>query len=1469
MGSLTRRYQNKAAQAYEQRQLAQFDELYQTKAAEPVSAAPAVSKQPERGTMGNIAAGSWHGGKKAVYELFNSLDELSTWTGKTLHLSDGTERHAFGNLLEKTTGIKQSLKDDVAPTTTDLIQGKKEHDHGTAYNVASSITQFVTAFIPVSRAAGALTKGSKVLQAGAKALGKAKPIVSGAVTGGVTSAVAFDPYETRLSNLVETVPSLKNPITEYLQASPDDSKATARLKNGLENSLMGIGVDLSLAGLKGLYHSVKAFKAAKTLKDAGGAGSEALQAAQEVMARESKVIRDLQPMTEVDAAVQPKAATQVVDPAAPYVGATEVDASVKPKAVDPVVNPEVLPEAAPTESTTPLTPADIDQRLTEATKQGRITALSKLEPGRSIDDITREVDSQLSQAADMRADGMEIEVIPGYKPKATSIDDARLPKTGSLDIPELLPKWADEGVTAETHTGLVDPQGQPLGIDTLPVTDELLLPPTLQRIAAENNTSVHGLVDSMGKLLGNQQGSASMGVVAPLGSTSAGAASGLFVDYNGDGKVGSWDDLSLGMLIGGAGYVSAKTLRGFLNGSTEEKALASTEIRNQLEQQIKDFTNMEEAYVNTLKGNLTSETKSKVEASLKVIRMSRDALVKYGDDPAKLDPVLNKAWVRERYKPLVKIPEGKAEALVTALRNGSISEVSTAVGKDFNLSGIKAPEDLKEALDSLTNLISEHIPEETAKATRGVVSWEQTVAGAHELGVNLHNVNMLSQDTRKLGERLLAARVAMNSIKTPLVELTDQILTNPEPPAELLLKFKELTSLAAAVQAQVKGSQTEVARALNSMKIAADTVRMDFDSVTRMLDQQGGSRQMVSAVQKLKDIMKEGDQVQVNRYIRGLAQNPSLRFLNELHRTVLLSNPVTHVSNMSGNMLTSILNTVEVAAEGVMSGRGTGDIKAVLEGLTQADTWRDALRFAKRAWTSSQSTIDPLISKVDGLDLGHGITYATFKETWFGSGVDYLATAMGMDGALGKGVDATGKLLRTTFDALGAEDEFFKVLNYRASLHREAYLEAHRIAVGEGLTGDTLAKRIGQLKAELVDTPSEALFEKALHTTRVNTFTDNPGGMLGGMNTFVAQHPTLQLFIPFTKTPTNLINYVLDRVPGASALYKQEIRDVLKNGTREQRAELGARWAAGGMLMMTAYGMAASGIITGGEAKGMSSKQVSGWQPYSVKVGDTYYAFNRLDPISSFLGLAADFHDIQKYAMDDEDTAKAAAAAMIAVTRNITSKTMLKGFTELLDALSRGDANMTTFVKNYGLSWVPAGVGAAEKALDPVVRDSVTYMDQIKAKIPGLSATLPPRRDVFGEPLVHEGALGPDILSPIQVSKDKGDPARQLFSDLGVDTKRDLKSMEHIDGVALTADQHSRFVEMRGKLLKTAVDRLVGNESFNNLPSKNDVQSKEKIISAIMGKTKHSARAKLLQEHPELMDAVRSRRTEQVEALRQ
>lgn len=119
--------------------------------------------------------------------------------------------------------------------------------------IIEGISNFATAFIPISGGLSLLGKSTKVgrmLGFGAKSgfafWGKQ------AVAGALTDLVAYSGQESKLSDLIQDFPALANPVTAFLASDPNDSEAEGRLKNVLEGFILGTAVDVAMAGFKGL-----------------------------------------------------------------------------------------------------------------------------------------------------------------------------------------------------------------------------------------------------------------------------------------------------------------------------------------------------------------------------------------------------------------------------------------------------------------------------------------------------------------------------------------------------------------------------------------------------------------------------------------------------------------------------------------------------------------------------------------------------------------------------------------------------------------------------------------------------------------------------------------------------------------------------------------------------------------------------------------------------------------------------------------------------------------------------------------------------------------------------------------------------------------------------------------------------------------------------------------------------------------
>lgn len=157
-------------------------------------------------------------------------------------------------------------------------------EQSTIDGFSSVIAQFATGMLGAGKL-GFLMPGK------AKAAAAALPVTAESLKAALVGSVVFDPYEERLSNMVQGTWAA-NPITEFLQADPADTEAVARLKVALES----IGMDIALIGA--LSAASRAYRYAK-----GGNFEEG-----------ARVLNELQ--DDAARSVSPEASPQVVEPTA-------------------------------------------------------------------------------------------------------------------------------------------------------------------------------------------------------------------------------------------------------------------------------------------------------------------------------------------------------------------------------------------------------------------------------------------------------------------------------------------------------------------------------------------------------------------------------------------------------------------------------------------------------------------------------------------------------------------------------------------------------------------------------------------------------------------------------------------------------------------------------------------------------------------------------------------------------------------------------------------------------------------------------------------------------------------------------------------------------------------------------------------------------------------------------------------------
>jgi hypothetical protein len=156
----------------------------------------------------------------------------------------------------------------------------------------------------------------------------------------------------------------------------------------------------------------------------------------------------------------------------------------------------------------------------------------------------------------------------------------------------------------------------------------------------------------------------------------------------------------------------------------------------------------------------------------------------------------------------------------------------------------------------------------------------------------------------------------------------------------------------------------------------------------------------------------------------------------------------------------------------------------------------------------------------------------------------------------------------------------------------------------------------------------------------------------------------------------------------------------------------------------------------------------------------------------------------------------------MALTKNLNDKTYMSGIANAVQALEDPDRYLESFLKNTAVSFMPYTtlLGTVERTLDPTLSNAQTLLEKIYAKTPTLSKNLPPRRNLWGDPIVLGGTWGWDMLSPIYVSEDVNDFVANEIVAQGVEVKKQVTKIGTSNyAVELTLEESDRLAVITGK----------------------------------------------------------------------
>lgn len=737
---------------------------------------------------------------------------------------------------------------------------------------------------------------------------------------------------------------------------------------------------------------------------------------------------------------------------------------------------------------------------------------------------------------------------------------------------------------------------------------------------------------------------------------------------------------------------------------------------------------------------------------------------------------------------------------------------------NIRIDNLSTPEDVSQVIRDAAIANNEFID-----ARRGVITDGQVLELADALGMDEGTLSR-----RKLGEAFNAEQVmaARKLLIQSATQVRDAMAKAANGTEADVMAYAEVKQRHRMIQEQVAGLTAEAGRALRAFR------KLEGQQEAKQLDaflKDATGKTLFQLQREAQLGMQLETPAQVSKFVNDTTK-PSLKdMVIEAWMASLLSGAKTHVANIMGNTISGLwrpLETATAAGIGKVRTAITGSQERVLPGEAAAE----------------------LFGMIHGSKEGIIAAYKAFKsEEGQVSGARQVeqynprALPSATVNVFGKEMEIGGKQARIPLRMLTAEDEFFKSVAFRGDINRQAYA----LAAKEGLSVERFNARVAELSAN----PTDAMIDHAKTVAEYQTF-QTPLGKVGrSVQQFSNSHLLAKMVVPFVRTPINLLKYAGERTP--LGLFSSEVRDNLagKNGAVARDTQI-ARITLGTMVGIAAIEMASQGLITGGgpaDPKQKAIMRANGWQDYSIKIGEMYYRYNRLDPFSIILGTVADAWEINQ-ALGAKELEKQHLPALIfgAISKNIMERASLKGPSDLIQAVTDPERYGKGYIKGLAGTVVPSIAAQTAQTIDPITREARSVVDGIKARIPGLSQTLMPKRDVWGEPVVREGGLGPDIASPIAESRLKNDPVNKaLIAANYFPGKVDRK----IRGVELTDQQYDDFARIAGRTAKVRLNAIVSMPGFDQMPE----STRKELMTNAITNSRELARSLIMMQNPEII----------------
>lgn len=354
-------------------------------------------------------------------------------------------------------------------------------------------------------------------------------------------------------------------------------------------------------------------------------------------------------------------------------------------------------------------------------------------------------------------------------------------------------------------------------------------------------------------------------------------------------------------------------------------------------------------------------------------------------------------------------------------------------------------------------------------------------------------------------------------------------------------------------------------------------------------------------------------------------------------------------------------------------------------------------------------------------------------------------------------------------------------------------------------------------------------------------FQERLTGAPATVHEFVNNNPALRFFVPFLKTPWNITKEGLSYFPAVAPIlkkvlgprYKDDLPSLTHKGAYYDLSweQMAARQMVGAAYFAGIMSMIDSDNITGKprDAQEAQTWKDAGIPEQSVKIGDTWVEYGRVEPVATVIGLAVElkrvYTDYMNPTLDKDQNEEAMKGLMHVMKANIMQKTFIDGFNNLVNGVFYSDGRgLENLAMAMTRPLTPAIMNQIARTIDPYERQSSNIIEKTQQRIPGLRELLPQEYGLYGDP--RERDLG-DTLTSFKVTTDERTKLQKAIATLGVEKVRPSAKLR---GIGLSNDELAQYRKMTAEAVTPVLERFVNSPSYDRMSAGQRRVVMEKLI---------------------------------------